>query len=77
MVRSCSTEGDDSKHKFGRIHVLLGGSSKMPYVPGKLELIGLSTFRGSCWGYVPPPRRLQAYLQPSWSLVSLWFYLES
>ena len=28
-------------------------------------------------GYVPPPRRPQAYLQPSWSLGSLWFYLES
>ena len=36
-----------------------------PYVPEKLELIGLSTFRGSCWVYVLPPRRLQVYLQPS------------
>ena len=30
----------------------------MPYLPEKLELIGLSTFCGSCWIYVPLPRRL-------------------
>ena len=43
----------------------------------ELDLIGLNTFCGSCWGYVPPPRRPQVYLYPSWFLVSLWFYLES